>query len=80
MRPRSSSHPAKQFGNEFLSDAMSYLIITGSFACGMAFHNTTARYFFSLGARGCCRRRWAGRITRYRSPHIASTTQSVIAR
>ena len=28
---------------------ISYLIMTGSFACGMAFHNTTARYMYSLG-------------------------------
>ena len=44
--------PAKQFGNEFLKDALSYFIITGSFACGMAFHNTTARYMYSLGREG----------------------------
>ena len=53
--------PAKEFGNQFLSDVMSYLIITGSFACGMAFHNTAARYLYSLGREGCCRRRWAAR-------------------
>src|SRR5689334_25230937 len=41
--------PAKEFGNEFLKDALSWFIITGSFACGMAFHNTTARYLYSLG-------------------------------
>ena len=28
---------------------MSILILTGSFACGMAFHNTAARYLYSLG-------------------------------
>ena len=48
-RRGSSSIPAQQFGNEFLRSVMSYLIITGAFACGMAFHNTTARYFYSLG-------------------------------
>ena len=41
--------PAQQFGNQLLRSFMSYLIITGAFACGMAFHNTTARYFYSLG-------------------------------
>jgi amino acid transporter len=71
--------PAKQFGNEFLRDAMSYLIITGSFACGMAFHNTTARYLYALG-RERVLPSVLGRTHRtYRSPHIASTTQSVIA-
>ncbi len=70
--------PAKQFGNEFLRDALSYLIITGAFACGMAFHNTTARYFFSLGREGLLPRALGRTHHTYRSPHIASTTQSAI--
>ena len=37
--------PTKEFVGGFIRDVMSYLIITGSFACGMAFHNTAARYF-----------------------------------
>jgi len=71
--------PAKQFGNEFLRDAMSYLIITGSFACGMAFHNTTARYMYSLGRERLLPSALGRTHPTYRSPHIASTTQSVIA-
>jgi len=71
--------PAKQFGNEFLKDALSYFIITGSFACGMAFHNTTARYMYSLGREGVLPRALGRTHERHRSPHIASITQSVIA-
>ena len=71
--------PAKQFGNQFSADLMSYLILTGSFACGMAFHNTTARYMYSLGASACCRRPSGRTHPKHRSPHIASITQSVIA-
>jgi amino acid transporter len=71
--------PAKQFGNEFLRDAMSYLIITGAFACGMAFHNTTARYLYSLGRERVLPTALGRTHRSYRSPHIASTTQSVIA-
>jgi amino acid transporter len=71
--------PAKQFGNQFLSDVMSYLIITGSFACGMAFHNTTARYFFSLGRERVLPHQLGKTHEKHKSPHIASTTQSVIA-
>lgn len=71
--------PAKQFGNEFLKDALSYFIITGSFACGMAFHNTTARYFFSLGRERVLPAALGRTHTKHRSPHIASITQSVIA-
>ena len=40
-------------------DAHQLLIITGSFACGMAFHNTTARYMYSLGREGALPRRSA---------------------
>jgi amino acid transporter len=71
--------PAKQFGNEFLKDALSYFIITGSFACGMAFHNTTARYMYSLGREGVLPRALGRTHERHRSPHVASITQSVIA-
>src|ERR1700739_3246683 len=41
--------PAQRYGGLFLKDLLSWFIITGSFACGMAFHNTTARYMYSLG-------------------------------
>jgi amino acid transporter len=71
--------PAQHYGNLFLKDLLSWFIITGSFACGMAFHNTTARYMYSLGRE----RVLAGPLGRthpkHRSPFIASTTQSVIA-
>ena len=71
--------PAATFGPQILSDAMSYLIITGSFACGMAFHNTTARYMYSLGRERVLPSVLGRTHERYHSPHIASITQSVIA-
>jgi amino acid transporter len=71
--------PAVTFGNQFLSDAMSYLIITGSFACGMAFHNTTARYMYALGRERILPSQLGRTHPRHRSPHVASITQSVIA-
>jgi len=58
---------------------LSYLIITGSFACGMAFHNTTARYAYSLGREGLLPRALGRTHHRYKSPHIASLAQSVVA-
>jgi amino acid transporter len=70
--------PAKQFGNELLRDAMSYLIITGAFACGMAFHNTTARYMYSLGRERILPAALGRTHPKHRSPHVASITQSVI--
>jgi amino acid transporter len=71
--------PAKQFGGQWVASIMSYLIITGSFACGMAFHNTTARYFYSLGREGLLPSALGRTHHKFKSPHIASITQSVIA-
>jgi amino acid transporter len=71
--------PAKHYGGLFLKDCLSWFIITGSFACGMAFHNTTARYMYSLGRERVLPPVLGRTHVRYHSPHIASTVQSVIA-
>jgi len=71
--------PAKVYAGQWVSSVMSFLIITGSFACGMAFHNTTARYFYSLGREGLLPSALGRTHPRWKSPHIASITQSVIA-
>jgi amino acid transporter len=71
--------PAKQFGNTFLQSVLSWLIITGSFACGMAFHNTTARYLYSLGREKVLPHQLGRTHEKHKSPHIASITQSIIA-
>jgi amino acid transporter len=62
-----------------VADALSILIITGSFACGMAFHNTAARYFYSLGREKILPAALGKTHPKYKSPHVASITQSVIA-
>ncbi len=71
--------PAKVYAGQWVAAVMSYLIITGSFACGMAFHNTTARYFYSLGREGMLPSALGRTHPKWKSPHIASVTQSVIA-
>jgi amino acid transporter len=71
--------PASQYAGRWVASVMSYLIITGSFACGMAFHNTTARYMYSLGREGLLPRALGRTHPRWKSPHIASVTQSVVA-
>ncbi len=71
--------PAQHYGGLFLKDCLSWFIITGSFACGMAFHNTTARYMYSLGREGVLPRAVGRTHVKYHSPHIASCAQSVIA-
>ncbi|HEY7433310.1 MAG TPA: APC family permease [Streptosporangiaceae bacterium] len=72
-------NPARLYAGQWVSSIMSYLIITGSFACGMAFHNTTARYFYSLGREGLLPTPLGRTHPRWKSPHIASVTQSLIA-
>jgi len=71
--------PAHHFAGSFLQGALSWFIITGSFACGMAFHNTTARYMYSLGRERILPAALGRTHHKFKSAHIASTTQSVIA-
>ena len=71
--------PARQYAVYGVADALSILIITGSFACGMAFHNTAARYFYSLGREGILPSALGKTHPKWKSPHIASVVQSVIA-
>src|SRR5690242_1043631 len=71
--------PAGHYAGQWVASIMSYLIITGSFACGMAFHNTTARYFYSLGREGFMPKPLGRTHPKWKSPHIASVTQSLIA-
>jgi amino acid transporter len=71
--------PAQHYSGLLLKDLLSWFIITGSFACGMAFHNTTSRYMFSLGREGVLPRKLGRTHTKHRSPYLASSTQSLIA-
>jgi len=58
---------------------MQVLILTSAFACGMAFHNTSARYIYSLAREGALATKLAKTHSTYKSPHVASCTQSVLA-
>jgi amino acid transporter len=71
--------PANQYAGRWVASVMSYLIITGSFACGMAFHNTTARYLYSVGREGLAPRALGKTHPKWKSPYVASITQSVVA-
>lgn len=71
--------PAHKYAIWGVADGLSILIITGSFACGMAFHNTAARYFYSLGRERILPAALGRTHPRWKSPHIASIVQSVIA-
>jgi len=71
--------PSTQYAGHWVTSVMSYLIITGSFACGMAFHNTTARYAYSLGREGMLPPVLGKTHPRWQSPHIASIATSVLS-
>jgi amino acid transporter len=71
--------PAKDFLGQWAQDVMSYLIITGSFACGMAFHNTAARYFYSLGRERVLPSVLGRTHHRWKSPYIGVLAQSAVA-
>jgi amino acid transporter len=71
--------PATQYAGHWVTSVMSYLIITGSFACGMAFHNTTARYAYSLGREGMLPPVLGKTHPKWQSPYIASISASVLS-
>jgi len=71
--------PAQQFSGSFLKGCLSWFIITGSFACAMAFHNATSRYMYALGRERVLPSALGRTHEKHKSPHIASTTQSAIA-
>src|SRR5438445_712046 len=58
---------------------MSYLILTGSFACGMAFHNTAARYLYALGREEILPKALGRTHKTFKTPHVASFVQTVFS-
>lgn len=45
-------NPTEQYVGHWAVVVMQWLMITGSLACGMAFHNCAARYMYALGREG----------------------------
>jgi amino acid transporter len=64
-----------------LLDVYKGLLVIGSFACALAFHNAASRYLFALGREVPSEKIKAtvgGTHPKHGSPYIASTIQSVI--
>ncbi|MFI9247187.1 APC family permease [Streptomyces sp. NPDC053086] len=75
-------HPTERYVGHWAVDVMQWLMITGSLACGMAFHNCAARYLYALGREGVLPslRRTVGRThARHGSPHIAGLVQTAVS-
>lgn len=71
--------PTQQFIGSWAVDSFQWLLLTGSFACGMAFHQCAARYLYAIGREGFLHSALGRTHTRHGSPHIASLVQSAIA-
>ncbi|MEU9213803.1 APC family permease [Streptomyces sp. NPDC048415] len=71
--------PAHTFIGGWAVDAFQWLLITGSFACGMAFHQCASRYLYAIGREGFLHPALGRTHPKHGSPHLASFTQSVIA-
>lgn len=71
--------PLQQFVGGWAAQLMSLLILTSSFACGMAFHNTASRYMYSLGREGVLPSKLGNTHDTFQSPHTASLVQSALA-
>ncbi len=71
--------PIQQFVGTWAYELMFFLILTSSFACGMAFHNTASRYLYSLAREGVLPRAIGETHDHHKSPHKASFVQSVLA-
>lgn len=67
------------FGTGWLATIMQILILTGAFACAMAFHNVAMRYFYATGREGILPRALGRTHGKHKVPHIANITQTVIA-
>ena len=63
-------------------DMFRILLMTGSFACGMAFHNCAARYIYAIGRENVIpgmRKTLGATHALHGSPHIAGFVQTLIA-
>lgn len=69
----------QDFGSEGLKTLMQVLILTGSFACAMAFHNVAMRYGYAMGREGILPRALGRTHRTHRSPYIASLVQTAVA-
>jgi amino acid transporter len=73
--------PVRHYYGEWAVTMFNILLCTGSFACGMAFHNCASRYLYALGREGLSTRlqRTIGSThPTHGSPHIASFVQTGI--
>ncbi len=69
-------HPTEVFVGHGWVLVMQWLMMTGSFACAMAFHNAASRYLYSLGREGVLPGILGKTHEKHGSPYIASYLQT----
>ena len=70
---------AANLGGHWITVVYKFLIVSGSFACALAFHNAASRYIFAIGREVPKLHSTLGATHRtHQSPHIASFVQSLI--
>jgi amino acid transporter len=73
--------PVRDTYGEWAVTMFNILLVTGSFACGMAFHNCASRYLYAMGREGLSeglQRTLGATHKTHGSPYIASLVQSGI--
>ncbi|MEU9134092.1 APC family permease [Kitasatospora sp. NPDC048540] len=71
--------PAQQYLGHWAVTALLWLMVTSSFACAMAFHQCASRYLYAIGRERFLPPALGHVHPRYRSPSVASLTQTGIA-
>jgi amino acid transporter len=70
---------AANLGGEWITYIYIFLMVSGSFACALAFHNAASRYLFAIGRELPATKKTLGATHgKHKSPHIASAVQSVV--
>jgi amino acid transporter len=68
---------AQNLGGRWVVDVYLFLIVSGSFACALAFHNAAARYMYAIGREIPAMHRSLGAThAKHGSPHVASLVQT----
>jgi amino acid transporter len=66
-------------GGNWITYIYLFLIVSGSFACALAFHNAAARYMYAIGREVPALKRNLGATHgKHHTPHISSMVQSLI--
>lgn len=72
-------NPTEEYLGSWGIDVFQWLLLTGSFACGLAAHNTASRYVYTLGREGIFHRKLGATHGTHQSPHVGSFVAILLA-